>query len=217
MAMSNVVLLNSWASVFGMRVKIALAEKGVEYEYKEEDLSNKSSLLLKMNPVHKAIPVLIHNGKPICESNIIVQYVDDAWNKSPSLLPSDPYLKAQARFWADFVDEKMYAKKIWTTKGDEQEIAKKEYIDLLKVLEGQLGDKPYLTGDSFGYADISLIPFSCWFYALETIGNMSIEKECPKLVAWVKRCKERESVSKSLADSHKMYEFALQLQKKYGL
>ena len=108
MASSKVVLLSTWASVFGMRVKIALAEKGVEYEYKEEDLSNKSSLLLKMNPIHKAIPVLIHNGKPICESNIIVQYIDDAWNnKSPSLLPSDPYLKAQTRFWADFVDEKV--------------------------------------------------------------------------------------------------------------
>ena len=71
-------------------------------------------------------------------------------------------------------------------------------------MEGQLGDKPYLMGDSFGYA-------------LETIGNISIEKECPKLVAWVKRCKERKSVSMSLADPHKIYEFALQLQKKYGI
>ncbi|GKC44618.1 ty3-gypsy retrotransposon protein, partial [Tanacetum coccineum] len=82
--------------------------RSYQYEYKEENLSNKSSLLLKMNPVYKKIPVLIHNGKPICESNIIVQYIDDAWNnKSPSLLPSDPYLKAQARFWADFIDKKV--------------------------------------------------------------------------------------------------------------
>ncbi|GJW24928.1 glutathione S-transferase [Tanacetum coccineum] len=96
-------------------------------------------------------------------------------------------------------------KRIWRTKGDELEIAKKEFIDWLKVLEGQLGDKPYLIGDSFGYADIALIPFSSWFYALETIGNMSIEKECPKLVAWVKRCMERESVSKFIPDPYKIY------------
>ncbi|GKE11370.1 probable glutathione S-transferase [Tanacetum coccineum] len=136
-----------------MKVQIALTEKGVEYEYKEEDLSNKSSLLFEMNPTHKKIPVLIHNGKPICESNIIVEYIDDAWNNMhPSLLPSDPYLKAQARFWADFIDKKIYdaGKRIWSTKGDELEIAMKVFIDWLKVLEGQLGDKPCLIGDSFG-------------------------------------------------------------------
>ncbi|XP_061979990.1 uncharacterized protein LOC133700470 [Populus nigra] len=57
-----------------MRVTIALAEKGVKYEYSEQDLRNKTALLLQMNPVHSKIPVLVHNGKPVCESLIIVQY-----------------------------------------------------------------------------------------------------------------------------------------------
>ncbi|KAF5949881.1 hypothetical protein HYC85_011874 [Camellia sinensis] len=65
MADNKVVLLDLWASIFGMRVRIALAEKGTEYEYKEEDLWNKSSLFLEMNLVHKKIPVLIHNGKSV--------------------------------------------------------------------------------------------------------------------------------------------------------
>lgn len=104
----EVVLLDLWSSVFGLRVRIALAEKGVHYEYKEQNMANKSQLLLEMNPVHKKIPVLIHNGKPICESTIIVQYIDEAWNnKSAPLLPSDPYLRAQARFWGDFIDKKV--------------------------------------------------------------------------------------------------------------
>lgn len=217
MAVSDdVVLLNFWASLFGVRVKIALAEKGVHYEYKEENLADKSSLLLQMNPVHKKVPVLIHHGKPISESNIIVQYIDETWQNDqyPPLLPSDPYLKAQARFWADFVDNKVRFSAIWRTKGEEQESAKKEFIDLLKVLEGQLGEKPYLIEESFGYADIALIPLSCWFYALETIGKMNIEKECPKLIEWVNRCMERESVSKSLPDPHKIYDYMLEKQKK---
>lgn len=75
----EVVLLDSWASMFGMRVRIALAEKGIPYEYKEEDLENKSALLSQMNPVHKKIPVLNHDGKPVCESLIIVQYIDEVW------------------------------------------------------------------------------------------------------------------------------------------
>lgn len=107
MAGDEVVLLDSYVSMFGMRVRIALAEKGIQYVYKEEDLRNKSPLLLEMNPVHKKIPVLIHNGKPVCESLIIVQYIDEVWKEKSPLLPSDPYNRAQARFWADFVDKKV--------------------------------------------------------------------------------------------------------------
>lgn len=103
----DVVLLDFWPSMFGMRVRIALAEKGIEYEYKEENFPNKSPLLLEMNPVHKKIPVLIHNGKPIRESSIILQYIDETWNDKSPLMPSDPYGRAQARFWCDYVDKKV--------------------------------------------------------------------------------------------------------------
>ena len=102
----EIILLDVWSSMFDMRVRIALAEKGLKYEYREEDLSNKSPLLLEMNPVHKKITVLIHNGKPICESLIIVEYIDEVWKDRSPLLPSDPYQRAQARFWADFVNKK---------------------------------------------------------------------------------------------------------------
>lgn len=103
----EVVLLDVFDSPFGMRLRIALAEKGVQYEVKEQDLWNKSPLLLQMNPVHKKIPVLIHNGIPVSESLIALEYIDDVWNDKAPLLPSDPYLRSQARFWADFVDNKV--------------------------------------------------------------------------------------------------------------
>ncbi|KAJ8631429.1 hypothetical protein MRB53_024752 [Persea americana] len=102
----TVVVLGTWASPYSNRARIALLEKGVEYEYKEEDLVNKSPLLLKFNPVHKKIPVLIHNERPICESLIIVQYIDETWNKTSPLMPGDPYERANARFWADYIDNK---------------------------------------------------------------------------------------------------------------
>lgn len=104
---AEVTLLDFWPSPFGMRVRIALAEKGIKYEYREEDLKNKSDLLLQMNPVHKKIPVLIHNGKPVAESLVAVQYINEVWKDKAPLLPSDPYQRAQANFWADFVDKKV--------------------------------------------------------------------------------------------------------------
>ena len=103
----EVILLDFWPSPFGMRARVALAEKGIEYEYKEENLSDKSPLLLKMNPVKKQIPVLIHNGKPVCESLIIVRYIDEVWKCISPLLPSDSYQRAHAMFWADYVDKKV--------------------------------------------------------------------------------------------------------------
>ena len=108
-------------------------------------------------------------------------------------------------------------RKIWTTKGEDQEKAKKEFVECLKVLEGELGDKPYFEGESFGYLDVALIGFYSWFYAYETCGNFSIEPECPKLIAWAKRCMEKESVSKSLADPQKVYDLVLILREKFGI
>ncbi|XP_042387240.1 glutathione S-transferase U19-like [Zingiber officinale] len=101
-----VVLLDLWVSPFGQRCQIALAEKGVAYEYKEQDLSNKSPSL-QANPVHKKIPVLIHDCKPVRESLIIVQYIDKVWSDGAPLLPTDPYARAQVWFWGDFIDKKV--------------------------------------------------------------------------------------------------------------
>ncbi|XP_021832951.1 probable glutathione S-transferase isoform X2 [Prunus avium] len=220
MADEEVVVLGFWTSTYGTRATIALDEKGVKYEYREEDLSNKSSLLLQMNPVHKKIPVLIHNGKPVCESLIIVQYVDEVWRDKAPLLPSDPYQRARARFWADFIDKKVVfdaGKKLWSTKGEEHEAAKKEFIEILTQLEGELGDKPYFGGERFGFLDVALITFYTWFYAFETCGNFSIEAECPKLIAWAKRCMQKDSVWKTLPDHKKVYEFVIGMKKMFGM
>ncbi|CAK9324383.1 unnamed protein product [Citrullus colocynthis] len=215
----EVKLLDFWPSMFGMRVRIALAEKGVAYEYVEEDLKNKSPLLLQMNPIHKKIPVLIHNGKPVCESSIIVEYIDEVWKDNAALLPSHPYQRAQARFWVDFIDKKLYdvTRKIWGSKGEEHETGKKEVIEILKQLEEVLGEKAYFGGESLGIVDISLIGFYSWFYTYETIGNFSFESECPKIVSWGKRCLQKESVAKSLPDPKKIYDFVVQLQKALGV
>jgi glutathione S-transferase len=106
MSGETVKLLGYWASPVALRVKWTLKLKEIEYEYVEEDLANKSPLLLEYNPVHKKIPVLVHGGKPLAESLVILEYLDETWKRNP-ILPEDPYERAQARFWARFVDEKV--------------------------------------------------------------------------------------------------------------
>lgn len=104
---NEVKLHGMWASTYSKRVELALRVKGIPYEYIEEDLRNKSPLLLQYNPVYKKVPVLVHNGKPIAESYIILEYIDETWQNGPRLLPQDPYQRAQIRFWASFIQQQV--------------------------------------------------------------------------------------------------------------
>lgn len=219
MSKEDLLLLDFWVSPFCMRVKIALAEKGLNFESKEEDLfGGKSELLLKSNPVYQKVPVLLHNGKPLNESAIIVGYIDEKW-PSPPLLPACAYGRSQARFWADYIDKKLFDATctVWRSTGEAVEVAKKDFIEVLKVLEEALGEKTFFGGETFGFVDIVAIPMASWFYASEKFGNFTVEAECPKLSAWIKRSMQRESVAKVLPDPEKVYDFVVMFRKMQGI
>ncbi|KAK7276178.1 hypothetical protein RIF29_17313 [Crotalaria pallida] len=215
----KVVILDFWASPFCGRVKIALEEKGVEYGQSEEDIfGGKSELLLKSNPIHQKVPVLLHNDKPVVESSIIVGYIDETWPSNP-LLPTCAYGRAQAKFWADFIDKKVFetGRSIWANNGEEREVGTRDFIEVLKQLEEALGEKDYFGGDAFGFVDIIAIPHTAWFLAYERLGGFKVEEQTPKLSAWIKRSLQRKSVAKVLPDPEKVYQFVLHFRKMEGL
>nr|GEZ14023.1 probable glutathione S-transferase [Tanacetum cinerariifolium] len=217
---NEVKVLSMWASPFCMRVKIALAEKGVAYEeIMENDLfGDKSPLLLKCNPVHKQVPVLLHGDKPVLESTNIITYIDQVWT-SPALLPACAYEKSRARFWADFIDRKVFSagREIWMANGEQVESRKTEFLDILMFLDGTLGDKDYFTDDTFGLVDILLIGVASWFCVFEKYGNFTVEDHYPKLAAWIKRCNARQSVLDAQINSDNLFDMVSMIRQMNGL
>nr|AGC13125.1 tau class glutathione S-transferase [Pinus tabuliformis] len=208
----QVKLLGAAVSPFTARVRMALALKGIHYEFIEEDIHNRSELLLKSNPVHKKIPVLIHSGKSVCESMIIVQYIEEAWgNKAPNLMPKDPYDRAIARFWVAFIEDK-FAQSVlgvFNGQGEQQQKAAEESVANFLLLEEALSGKAYFGGDEIGLVDISLGGLLVFIKMLEKVTNLVLidAERMPVLSAWVDRFSEADGVKDVLPDRAKIFEF----------
>ncbi|EOY05471.1 Tau class glutathione transferase GSTU43 [Theobroma cacao] len=206
---------SSWKTIFNFIIEVkpiwALKLKGVNYEYIEENLpNNKSHLLLQYNPVHKKIPVLVDGGKPIAESLVILEYIDEVWPKNP-LLPKDVHERSVARFWAKFTDEKIRTMwEFYHKFGEEQEKAINKNLEILKTIEEHgLGDKKFFGGDKIGLADLifgwvihMLVPME------EVVGIKLIKADTfPRLHAWMKNFSEEPVIKNNVPDHNRVVDF----------
>ncbi|XP_057749001.1 glutathione S-transferase U17-like [Arachis stenosperma] len=226
MGESEVKVIGKWSSPYAMRVKIALRIKSIEHEHFEETLNPKSDLLLKSNPVYARVPVLIHHGKPISESLFIVEYIDETWsnNNSPSILPSDPYDRAIARFWATYIDEKWFPsmKSIITVETEEErEPYYKVMEEVVERVEEAFGKcskgKPFFGGDSVGFLDIAFGSFLGWLHVTESLygRKVLVEAKAPSLVKWAERFADDPAVKGLIPDHDKLLEISKPLQIKW--
>ncbi|KAG2720328.1 hypothetical protein I3843_02G024100 [Carya illinoinensis] len=189
--MAEVKLFRTWSSAFALRIVWALEVKGIEYDMIYEDLSNKSSMLLQYNPVYKKVPVLLHKGKPISESFVILEYIEETWtSKTPSLLPGDPYQRAMARFWAKFGDDKILPL-IWEAfikQGKDQEEALIAAHENLKYLEVELRGKKFLGGETVGFADLTFGWLANLVSVFEEVAGVTLidHEKFPLLLTWMK-------------------------------
>jgi len=98
-------LYHSVNSVCAQKVRVALAEKGLEYREHLMTLRGDQfdAQYMKLNP-NAVVPTLVHDGKPVIESSVILYYIDEAFPK-PALMPRDPHERAKVRLVNKLVDE----------------------------------------------------------------------------------------------------------------
>nr|BAA01632.1 unnamed protein product [Oryza sativa Japonica Group]prf//1908434C chilling tolerance-related protein:ISOTYPE=pBC591 [Oryza sativa] len=89
-------LLGVWSSPYAIRVRVVLNLKSLPYEYVEENLGDKSDLLLASNPVHKSVPVLLHAGRRerVAGHRAVHRRGLAGARRGRSVMPSDPYERA---------------------------------------------------------------------------------------------------------------------------
>jgi glutathione S-transferase len=171
------------------RVRIALAEKGIEYETVEIDLDDRPAWIYEKNPLGR-VPVLEEDTFVLAESAVIDEYLDERYPEPP-LWPADPAARALGRmlvFRFDELSRAYYALR----RGED---GARERLDaVLATLAAALQEQRFLSGPEFGLADIAYIP---WILRARDRMDVDLER-FPALSEWVGRLAERPSIAAEL-------------------
>jgi glutathione S-transferase len=108
--MSELVLYDFGNSVCCQKVRITLRAKGLEWKAVPVNLfaaEQYNPKYLKLNP-KGVVPTLVHDGRPVIESTLICEYIDETFPHAPKLIPADPWLQSRMRLWSKMVDEGLF-------------------------------------------------------------------------------------------------------------
>ena len=185
------------------KVRIALIEKGLEFERINIDLSKKEQKnpqYLKIHPFGQ-VPALDDEGFIIYDSTIINEYLEDEY-PYPPLLPKDSEGRARARLMEDFRDTHFnphfveIIHEVRKPEGQKDlkliEHAKAEITKCFERIEKELEGKEYLAG-TFGLADIA---YMSNIDLLERF-QIPVESKYRNMLAWIERLKARPSYAAS--------------------
>ena len=168
------------------RVRIVLAEKGLEYEVVAIDLDDRPAWIYEKNPLGR-VPVLEEDDFLLPESAVINEYLEERWPEPP-LWPADPGERALGRLLVHRFDE--LSRPYYALRRGED--GARERLDAqLGSLAARLERQPFLSGREFGLADVAYVP---WILRARDRMDVALEP-FPALVDWVERLGKRPSIA----------------------
>ena len=191
-------------SAYAMKVKIALNEKGIDYETAIPEgmaMGKAGGEFVDANP-RAEVPTLVDGDFCVFDSTVILEYIEEKW-PDPPLLPKLPAERARVRMIEDVMDTQ-YEQNNWGTfevlryrrangeLADKLTTYAKGNIEQLQGwLDRQLGNRPWLNGDAFGWGDLCVIP-----YVNRSAGYGYLPPKGSRLFAWRERVNQCASVAK---------------------
>ena len=171
------------------RVRIALAEKGIEYETVVIDLDDRPSWIYEKNPLGR-VPVLEEDTFVLPESAVINEFLEERYPE-PALWPADAAERALGRllvFRFDQLSKPYYALR-------REEDGARERLDAeLAKLNAILAAQSFLSGREFGLADVAYVPWILRARDRMGVGLGSF----PALGEWLERLSARPSIAAEL-------------------
>jgi glutathione S-transferase len=108
-ATKMLVLYHNDMSLCAQKARVCLAEKGLAWESRHLVLraaEHQQAWYRKLNR-RAVVPTLVDGDKVIPESNVILEYLDEAF-PDPPLAPKDPHGRARMRLWTKQLDEDVH-------------------------------------------------------------------------------------------------------------
>jgi len=171
------------------RTRIALAEKGIEYETVVVDLDDRPSWIYEKNPLGR-VPVLEDGAFVLPESAVINEYLEERYPE-PGLWPADAAERAYGRLLVFRFDQ--LSKPYYALRRDEDGARERFDAELAK-LNAALEAQPYLSGRAYGLADIAYVP-----WLLRARDRMGVPLgSFAALGAWLERLSERPAIAAEL-------------------
>ncbi len=142
------------------KVKLALLEKGIPFNEELVMTGSKEETVLGATPLGK-VPFLRTEQGTLCESQVIVDYLEAAYPAVP-LLPSDPFAAAKVRELTVFIElhlelvaRELYAQAFFggTVSQEVQDRVRKQLTKSIAAFKRLAKFGPYVAGDSFTIAD----------------------------------------------------------------
>ncbi len=183
--------------VYSHKVRIVLAEKGVNVEIKNDSSKEPSEDLLAINP-YATLPTLIDRDLVLYEDKIIVEYLDERF-PHPPLLPVYPVARAESRKMMYRIEHDWYSLMHKILDDENAEQAKQSLLESLITIEPIFADKPYFLNDEFSLLDCALAPL---LWRLPAFG-IEIPADSVALHAYMERVFNRPSFQESLTNAEK--------------